>query len=166
MPERVWRAISAFGASELRSAVARSAAVALARAVAVPPVLVLAAALAAPGVPHPARAQLRDQTQIVPTNDLPNPYVRVEPWGEVPRGGYDERAAFIGAEEGPAGRIYVLHRCLGNSCAGRPEPPVLALDANGRLLASWGEGLMDFPHGLAVDREGNVWAADHRAHQV
>ena len=32
------------------------------------------------------QAQLRDQTQISPTNDLPNPYERVYPWGELPTG--------------------------------------------------------------------------------
>lgn len=52
-------------------------------------------------------AQLRDQTQVVPTNDLPNPYRRVEPWGDVPTGSYAERASFIGAEEGPDGNLYV-----------------------------------------------------------
>lgn len=113
-----------------------------------------------------ATAQIRDQTQIAPTNELPNPYSRVEPWGDVPTGAYDERASFIGVEEGPDGNLYVLHRCRANSCADRPEPPVLKLDASGRLLASWGAGMMDFPHGLAIDREGNVWAADQRTHQI
>lgn len=111
-------------------------------------------------------AQLRDQTQVVPTNDLPNPYRRVEPWGDVPTGAYAERASFIGAEEGPDGNLYVLHRCRANSCANRPESPVLKLDPAGRLLASWGAGMMDFPHGLAVDGEGSVWAADQRTHQI
>jgi sugar lactone lactonase YvrE len=126
--------------------------------------LVLAALLA---MPRPElAAQLRDQSQVVPTNDLPNPYRRVEPWGDLPMGAYAERASFIGAEEGPDGNLYVLHRCLANSCASRPESPVVKLDPAGRLLASWGSGMMDFPHGLAVDRDGNVWAADQRTHQI
>ena len=111
-------------------------------------------------------AQLVDQTLISPTNDLPNPYERVEPWGAVPMGSYDERAAFIGAEAGPDGSIYLLNRCLANSCAGRDEPPVLKLDSDGTLLASWGQGMFSFPHGFAVDSDGNVWASDQRGHQV
>jgi sugar lactone lactonase YvrE len=111
-------------------------------------------------------AQLQDQTQISPSNDLPNPYGRVHPWGELPTGPYDERASFIGAEEGPDGNIYLLGRCLQNSCTGRSEPPVLKLDPTGKLLKTWGSGMMDFPHGFDVDDEGNVWASDQRGHQV
>ena len=111
-------------------------------------------------------AQLRDQTQVAPTNNLPTPYVRVHPWGELPRAAYDERASFIGAEEGPDGSIYLLSRCRANSCASRPEPPVTKHDPSGKLLASWGAGMMDFPHGFAMDVQGNVWASDQRTQQV
>ena len=113
-----------------------------------------------------AAAQLQDQTQVSPTNDLPNPYERVHPWGELPAGLYDERSSFIGAEQGPDGNIYLLGRCLQNSCTGRSEPPVLKLDPSGRLLKAWGSGMFDFPHGFDVDDEGNVWASDQRGHQV
>lgn len=117
-----------------------------------------------------AGAQLQDQTRVAPTNDLPNPYARVHPWGELPDayapGAYDERASFIGADEGPDGNIYLLSRCLQNSCTGRSEPALLKLDPSGQLLASWGSGMFDFPHGLDLDDEGNVWVADQRGHQV
>ena len=111
-------------------------------------------------------AQLKDQTQVSPTNALPNPYERVHPWGELPTGPYDERASFIGAEQGPDGNIYLLGRCLQNSCTGRTEPPVLKLDPSGRVLKTWGSGMMDFPHGFDIDDGGNVWAADQRGHKV
>ncbi len=118
----------------------------------------------------PVHAQLQDQTQVRPTNDLPDPYERVHPWGELPNpyepGAYDARASFIGADEGPDGNIYLLSRCLQNSCTGRSEPAILKLDSSGRLLTSWGSGLFDFPHGLDLDDEGNVWVADQRGHQV
>ena len=81
--------------------------------------------LVVPLMPETAAAQLEDQTLVSPTNDLPNPYERQWPWGELPDGPYDERASFIGAEEGPDGNIYILGRCLQNSCTGRPEAPVL-----------------------------------------
>ena len=118
----------------------------------------------------PLEAQLQDQTQVRPTNDLPNPYERVHPWGELPDpyepGAYDDLASFIGAEEGPDGNIYLLSRCLQNSCTGRSEPAMLKLDPSGRLLHRWGVGLFDFPHGLDIDDDGNVWTADQRGHQV
>ena len=118
-----------------------------------------------------AHAQLQDQTQVSPTNNLPNPYERVFPWGELPSGphdpgAYNDRESFIGADEGPDGNLYFLSRCMQNACTGRTEPPVLKMDPSGRLLNSWGSGMMEFPHGFDVDHEGNVWAADQRGHQI
>ena len=98
---------------------------------------------------------------IADSNDLPNPYTRIEPFGEPPPGNNGEWAAVIGAEGSPDGSVYVLHRCHQNSCVGRSEPPVVKLDpTSGRRLDAWGEGLMAFPHGLHIDREGHVWVAD------
>ena len=98
---------------------------------------------------------------IANSNDRPNPYRRIEPFGDPPPGNNGEWAAVIGAEGGPDGNLYVLHRCQSNSCVGRTEPPVVILDPRtGNRLAGWGEGLMAFPHGLHVDHNGNVWTAD------
>ena len=94
-------------------------------------------------------------------NDRPNPYTRIEPWGQPPPGNNGEWAAVIGAEGSPGGVLYVLHRCHSNSCVGRPEPPLVRLDPRtGERLGTFGEGLMAFPHGFHVDFEGNVWTTD------
>jgi hypothetical protein len=93
-----------------------------------------------------------------PINDRPNPYRRDANWAQLPAG--LKWGAVIGAEPGPDGNIYVVHRCFENSCAGRPEPPILKFDPTGRLLASWGAGAYIFPHGLHVDEHGNVWVTD------
>ena len=58
---------------------------------------------------------------IADSNDKPNPYTRIEPFGEPPPGNNGEWAAVIAAEGGPDGRLYVLHRCHDNSCVDRPE---------------------------------------------
>ena len=112
-----------------------------------------------------------EQRLVLPINDLPNPYERVWPWGELPTGpidpgDYEARASFIGIVEGADGTIYALSRCMGNSCEGRPEAPLMAFDPDGRLLRAWGERLMNSPHGLGIDREGNLWVADQGGHQV
>jgi len=110
------------------------------------------------------------QGNLLPTNDRPNPYTRIHPWGELPEG-TREWAAVSGAEPGPDGNIYVVHRCFQNSCATRPEPPILEFDPEGSLLGSWGEGMFIFPHGFLVDADGNVWVTDSqgrdgKGHQV
>src|SRR4051794_30823016 len=81
-----------------------------------------------------------------PINDRPNPYRRDANWARLPAG--MKWGAVIGAEPGPDGNIYVVHRCFENSCAGRAEPPILKFDPAGTLLKSWGAGTFIFPHGL------------------
>src|SRR5580765_2039187 len=84
-----------------------------------------------------------------PINDLPNPYKRDAKWAQLPPG--LKWGAVIGAEPGPDGNIYVVHRCFENSCAGRTEPPILKFAPSGALMNSWGVGQFVFPHGLHID---------------
>src|SRR5262249_49535712 len=46
------------------------------------------------------------------------------------------------------------------NCDGSPLAPVLKFDASGTLVKGFGAELLVFPHGLHVDREGNVWVTD------
>jgi sugar lactone lactonase YvrE len=46
------------------------------------------------------------------------------------------------------------------ACDGSNLPPILKFDSSGRLAKAFGEGLLLFPHGIHVDREGNVWVTD------
>ena len=41
-----------------------------------------------------------------------------------------------------------------------PLPPILQFDPSGKFLRGFGAGLFVFPHGIHVDRDGNIWAAD------
>ena len=108
-----------------------------------------------------------DQRLVTPVNNLPSgPYTRVHPWGLPYDEVYDNRASVIGIAEGPDRNIYVLTRCNRNSCEGRPEAPILKVDREGRLLASFGAGLFVFPHNLTIDREGHVWTTDEGNHAV
>ena len=72
--------------------------------------------------------------RTTPINDLPNPYRRDANWARLPAG--MTWGAVIGAEPGPDGTIFVVHRCFENSCAGRSEPPIVAFDPAGRVLRS------------------------------
>ena len=46
------------------------------------------------------------------------------------------------------------------ACDGSTLDPILKFDASGKLVKSFGAGLILFPHGLHVDRDGNVWVTD------
>jgi sugar lactone lactonase YvrE len=65
----------------------------------------------------------------------------------------------------PDGRtIWVAERCGQNSCIGREQmETIFQFDLSGRRLASFGAGLLHSPHGLFVDRDGNVWVTDASA---
>jgi hypothetical protein len=127
-----------------------------------PPILALLAITlsAAPAEQTHAPAEPKWKT-TAPTNALPNPYRRDANWAQLPAG--LKWGAVIGAEPGPDGNIYVVHRCFENSCAGRSEPPILKFDASGKMLKSWGVGAYIFPHGFHVDAHGNVWVSDAQA---
>ena len=90
----------------------------------------------------------------------PNPYRAVEGrWGSLPGG--RNWGASSGIWTSPDGRIvWVAERCGANTCTGSAVEPVLAFDLSGRLLRSFGGGLMAWPHGLYVDNGGNVWVTD------
>jgi hypothetical protein len=94
----------------------------------------------------------------ITNNNLPNPYQTLRSWAELPEG--MTWPAITGVMEGPDRNLYVLGRCHENSCAGRTEPAVLVYNSSGKLVNSWGSKLLNFPHGFALDREGNVWISD------
>jgi DNA-binding beta-propeller fold protein YncE len=105
-----------------------------------------------------------------PRNDLPQPYRTTRNWGQLPSS-MPAWPAVTAVEPSPDGSIYVVERCFNNSCEGRSEPPILKFDTGGRLIAAWGSGLFNFPHGAAADRNGNLWVTDARGaggkgHQV
>ncbi|HMC62828.1 MAG TPA: peptidyl-alpha-hydroxyglycine alpha-amidating lyase family protein, partial [Candidatus Solibacter sp.] len=93
-----------------------------------------------------------------PPNSQPNPYRTIENWFKLPepRTWGSSSAVDIDRE----GNIWVAERCGMNTCAGRPDAPVLKFDASGKLLKSFGEGLLLFPHFLRIDKDGNIWVVD------
>ena len=102
------------------------------------------------------------QTDVQPVNGLPNPYETVRNWGTLPQG--RTWGSTAGVDIDPDGRsIWAYDRCGENSCPGSNLSVVLKFDASGKLVRSFGAGMFIFPHGIHVDREGNVWVTDARA---
>lgn len=102
------------------------------------------------------------QGEVQPANDLPNPYDITRNWGVLPNGRTWGSTSAINVDRD--GRsIWVAERCGANSCAGSNLPVVLKFDASGTLVRSFGAGMFIFPHGIHVDRDGNVWVTDARS---
>ena len=89
----------------------------------------------------------------------PNPYRTVANWFQLPEGRMWGSTSAVEVDRDGAS-LWVAERCGANSCAGKTDPPILKFDASGKLVASFGEGLFIFPHGITVDAEGNVWVTD------
>jgi streptogramin lyase len=97
-------------------------------------------------------------TDPVP-NSQPNPYVTVEGWAKLPEGRkWGSTSAVDIDRDGKS--VWVAERCGVNSCAGKNDPPILKLDASGKPIMSFGAGMFIFPHGICVDKDGNIWVTD------
>src|SRR5437899_10232556 len=56
--------------------------------------------------------------------------------------------------------VWTFDRCGGQYCAGSNLAPVMKFDESGKMVKSFGAGMFVRPHGIRIDREGNVWVTD------
>src|SRR5437867_8735818 len=99
------------------------------------------------------------QAQFEPTNKAPNPYQTVVGWAKLPEGrSWGSLSAVDIDTDGVS--VWVAERCGANSCATSNLPPIMKFDSTGTLVKAFGAGLLISPHGMYVDREGNVWVTD------
>jgi streptogramin lyase len=101
--------------------------------------------------------------QLDNPNITPNPYDTVpNTWAPLP----DDRewGATSTVYYAGEGNVWAAERCGANgNCLDTPElDPIFLIDPQGRVIKSFGAGLIVWPHGIHVDFEGNVWIADAR----
>jgi sugar lactone lactonase YvrE len=94
-----------------------------------------------------------------PTNDLPNPYQTVENYFKMPEGRTWGSTSAVGVDRDGTS-VWVGERCGANTCLDSRLDPILKFDAGGTLVKSFGAGTMIFPHGMHVDKDGNIWVTD------
>jgi hypothetical protein len=114
---------------------------------------------------------------------LSNPYRAVAGWAKMPEG--RPMGAVGDLTMDPDGKhLWAIVRCtatdpkqFGTECIDSDLDPILKFDLQGNLVKSFGGGMFIWPHGIDVDREGNVWVTDavsakktppggNRGHQV
>ena len=94
-----------------------------------------------------------------PTNSAPNPYETVAGWAKLPEGRTWGSTSGVGIDK-DGQSVWVAERCGQNSCIGSTLNPILKFDATGKLVKEFGAGMIQVPHGLSVDRDGNIWVTD------
>src|ERR1700704_4496738 len=91
-------------------------------------------------------------------NSQPNPYRTIENWAKLPEG--RPWGSTAGEDVDRHGNLWEAERCGANTCSGSNLPPILEFDSSGKLLKNFGEGIFPLPHGLPVDKDGNIWVPD------
>jgi DNA-binding beta-propeller fold protein YncE len=104
--------------------------------------------------------------KVAPVNAGANPYRVIRDWAQLqtearPWGGSNGVAV---DRDGKS--VWATDRCSPGTapgCLGTRANPVHHFDESGREIRSFGGGMFVWPHGIHVDREGNVWVTDARA---
>ena len=95
-------------------------------------------------------------------NSAPNPYRLDEGWAKQPMGrGFGSTIGLNVDRDGKS--MWIYDRCGASNCEGSKIAPLNKYDASGKVVASLATGLTNFPHGLYVDKDDNIWITDGRA---
>jgi len=97
---------------------------------------------------------------------LPNPYRAVDGWAKLPAGRQMGAVGDVTLDT-DGQHIWAVVRCdatapdrFGNECLDSNLDALLKFDPKGNVVKSFGGGMFIWPHGIDVDRDGNVWVTD------
>jgi DNA-binding beta-propeller fold protein YncE len=127
--------------------------------------IVIWVALPGTGVQAQQRGGTVQTDKVAPVNSGANPYSVIRDWARLsearPWGGSNGVAI---DRDGKS--VWATDRCSPGTtpgCLGTKANPVHHFDDSGKEIKSFGGGMFVWPHGIHVDREGNVWVTDARA---
>jgi len=99
--------------------------------------------------------------QPVNSGPQPNPYRVIRDWGKLPDRAWGGSNGVAIDRDGTS--VWAVDRCSPGTnpgCVGSKADPIHKFDGSGTQVRSFGGGMFVWPHGLHVDRDGNIWVAD------
>jgi len=103
--------------------------------------------------------------EVAPVNSRANPYRVVRDWAQLT----EEKRPWGGSNgvaiDKDGKTVWATDRCSPGTapgCLGTKANPVHHFDESGKEIRSFGGGMFVWPHGIHVDRDGNVWVTDAR----
>jgi DNA-binding beta-propeller fold protein YncE len=103
--------------------------------------------------------------KVAPVNSGANPYRVIRNWAQDPEGRPWGGSNGVAVDR-DGKSVWATDRCSPGTvpgCLGSKANPVHKYDESGKEIRSFGAGLFVWPHGIYVDRDGNVWVTDARA---
>jgi DNA-binding beta-propeller fold protein YncE len=111
-----------------------------------------------------ARGGTPQTDKVAPINSGANPYRVIRDWAKIPDRPWGGSNGVAIDKDGKT--VWATDRCSAGTtpgCLGTRVNPVHHFDENGKEIKSFGGGMFVWPHGIHVDRDGNVWVTDARA---
>ncbi len=128
--------------------------------------IVLWAAMQGTAVQAQQRGGTPQTDKVQPVNSGANPYQVMRDWAQLTL----EKRTWGGSNGVAIDRdgktVWATDRCSPGAtpgCLGTKANPVHHFDDSGKEIRSFGGGMFVWPHGIYVDRDGNVWVTDARA---
>ena len=88
----------------------------------------------------------------------PNPYRVADGWAKLPEGRTWGGTGAVDVDRN--GNVWVFERCGGTRCDESKLDPIMEFDPSGKMIRSFGAGMFVFPHGIGLDKDGNVYVTD------
>ena len=111
-----------------------------------------------------ARGGTPQTDKVQPVNSDPEPYRVIRDWAKIEGREWGGSNGVAIDRDGKS--VWATDRCSPGTtpgCLGSTANPIHEFDESGKEIRSFGGGMFVWPHGIYVDRDGNVWVTDARA---
>lgn len=130
------------------------------------PLTIVCVALLGGSIEGQQRGGTPQTNAVQPVNSGPNAYRVIRDWAQLTREGRPWGGSNGVAIDRDGKSVWATDRCSPGTapgCLGSKGNPVHHFDESGKEIRSFGGGMFVWPHGIHVDRDGNVWVTDARA---